>query len=273
MIGGMGQQLGNTAMLDIDTPLLFTELPTKYGPSAFLGRALIAMEEALRHRGIWLTLETMEALLDINKREAEDWRPLVSIFDATFNDLDVGNSFCLIGRDRAGQVVATQAARFFDWTDTNFKQAAETLCLFYKDPSRQKRTGETCTVSALAAQAITGRFVFSGAAWNAPRFRRSGVVQLLPRISRAFAYTKWNADVVGTMMARPLVERGVDRRVGYGNLEWAVNVRNSRMGDVEFSLQWIKAAEIVPDLKDVMRALNSDRSNGELQILHSADQR
>ena len=70
------------------------------------------------------------------------------------------------------------------------------------------------------------------------------------------------------MMARHLVERGVHERVGYGNFEWGVRVTNSRMGDIEFSLQWIKANEIARDLKSVMCALRDDKSLGEINIRH-----
>lgn len=253
-------------------PLLFSRLPTRYGPTARLGRALLALEEALRLRGIFLSLDNMETLLDINKREAEGWKPLVAIFDPTFNDLDESNAFALVGRDREGRVVATQAARLFDWRDSDFKTEAQSLRLFYKTPDRHALPGERCEVTAIVASAISGRFVFSGAAWNRADYRRSGLVQLLPRISRAYALTTWGPDVVATMMARPLVERGVASRVGYGNLEWGVTVRNSRMGDVDFSLQWIKAAEIVPDLDRVLTALQAQRHLGELEILHHRDQ-
>lgn len=259
-------------MIDNDTPYLCTQLKTKYGPTAFLGRALFELEAALRIRGVALSLVSMETLLDINKREADGWAPLVPIFDPTFNELDDTNAFAIIGRNGKGEVVATQAARLFDWRTTTFKEAAEGMWMFYSNPDRYRLPDETCTVTALAAQAITGRFVFSGAAWNHPSLRRSGLVQLLPRISRAYAFTTWNPEVVGTVMSKSLVERGVHERVGYGNFEWGLELRGSRLGDMDLSLQWIKANEIVPDLKRVLIALKDCRSNGELHILGDREQ-
>lgn len=252
-------------------PFLTSQLPTKYGPAALIGRALIEMEEALRLRGITLSKVPIETLLTINKVEADDWLPLIPIFDPTFNDLDDSNIMCFVGRNSDGRVVATQAARLFHWQDTNFKAEAETLRLLYQRPDRDRLQNEHCTVTALAAQVLTGRFVFSGAAWNAPETRRRGVVQLMPRIARAYALTTWNADMIGSMMARHLVQRGVHTRVGYGNLEWGVELRNSRMGDVDFSLQWMQADALIDDLRRVRRAIERERQLGELKITHDDD--
>lgn len=241
-------------MLDTES-LLFSNVFGKYGPTAFLGRTMLTIETELRLRGVRLAFEPLDALLDINRRDAEDWRPLISIFDATFHDFDESNAFCLIGRDAQGRVVTTQAARLLDWEDTSFRREAENLRLFYKEPEQWKRPGERCTVSALAAETIRGRVVFSGAAWNAPAMRGKGLVKLLPRLARAYAHSRWNSDVTVTMMAEDVVKRGVFPRNGYRNIEWGVSVWNSRMGDVEFSLQWMKTAEMLADLRSVAEDL------------------
>lgn len=243
------------------------QLETRYGPNALIGRALISIERALHRRGVRISFEPIDRLLDINKQKS-DWLPLVPMFDGTFNDLDKTNSFAIFGRDPTGEVVATQAARLYEWPTTTFTAEAEALRLHYAQPELYRRPGETCEVTAKAGRAITGRFVFSGAAWNAPEMRRKGIVQLLARYSRAYALTLWNADVVGTMMAASTVRRGVSSRVNYSGSEWGVKMRNSRVGNLNLCLFWITPDEITADLTQLLRVLDVDISAAELDVPH-----
>lgn len=249
-------------------PLIASGLELRYGPIAIIGRALLRLEEILRRRDVFLSLESMDALLDINRHQADTWRPLIAIFDPRFNDLDATNSFALVGRQADGTVVATQAARFFDFGTSTFAAEATSLRLFYAKPALHRQPGETCDVTSLAARAISGRFVFSGAAWNAPHVRRTGLVQLLPRLCRLLALARWKPNTVATMMAAALVARGVHERVGYGSIEWGVHLRKSALGDLDLSLQWIKADDILPDVLAALEAFDRTDSVGEVEVPH-----
>ena len=118
--------------------------------------------------------------------------------------------------------MATQAARFYDFADTNLHEEATTLRLFYPDPTRMCRPGETCTITAPSAKGITGRVAFSGAAWYRPDFRGRELSSLLPPIGRAYAHAIWDTDCTFTFIAKALVDNGAWRRAGYSNLEWNV---------------------------------------------------
>ena len=113
-----------------------------------------------------------------------------------------------------GDIVATQAARFYDFADTNLHEEATTLRLFYPDPTRMCRPGETCTITAPSAKGITGRVAFSGAAWYRPDFRGRELSSLLPPIGRAYAHAIWNTDCTFTFIAKALVDNGAWRRAG-----------------------------------------------------------
>lgn len=249
----------------VQRPLAFAQTKTKFGPIGMIGRALLRMEEAIRDRGVSLKLASMDRLLEINKQTSEGWLPLISIFDSTFHDFTDQNSFFIVGTDDNGEVVACQAARLFEWNDTNFVQEAESLRLFYQHPEKYQLHDEACRVTALAAKSLRGRVVFSGAAWLRKDYRRRGIFQILPRLCRAYAHTIWNSELTMTMMSRQRMNAGAFTRPGYPNVEWSVNVTGSRLGDMELSLQWIKTSEMLCDTDRLIKALCKDNFS-ELDI-------
>ena len=175
-------------------PSLFSQITVQHGPAALLGRVFLLCEAQLRERGVMLAFADMPQLLVVNAANSDSWAPLWSGFNPAFSYLTPDNSFCILGYDRHGAVVATQAARFLDWPDTTYQREAESLRLMYADPEASKLPGEQCRVTALAARGVTGRVVNTGAGWYRRDFRGKGLVSLLPRMARALAYTRWGTD-------------------------------------------------------------------------------
>jgi len=169
-----------------------------------------------------------------------------------FNDLDDRNAFFILGRDGAGEVVACQAGRLYQWDNSNFKEECESLRMFYRDPEAGMLPGEEWTVTALGARGASGRVAFSGAAWYRRDFRGVGLVEWLPRLSRALAKGLWDTDVTVTVMAENNVKRGVFPRNGYRNGEWAVEAINGRMGTLRYAFLWSKSDEMVEDLEEFL---------------------
>jgi hypothetical protein len=196
-----------------------------------------------------LSFSSGRELLAVNEANRDTWLPLISVFDARFNALDEGNAFFILGRDAAGDVVACQAARLYEWKRTSFKRECESLRMFYRDPLAMRLPGEEWAVSALAAGGVTGRVAFSGAAWYRPDHRGIGLVEWLPRLSRALAKGLWNTDVTVTVMAENNFRKGVYPRNGYCNAEWAVEAVNGRMGTLRYALLWSKSGEMVEELE------------------------
>ena len=58
------------------------------------------------------------------------------------------------------------------------------------DPETQALPDETCNVTAEATKFVKGRVVFSGGGWYRPDYRKRWLSGILPRISRAYAYTR-----------------------------------------------------------------------------------
>lgn len=246
-------------------PMEFAQVHTQYGPTAFIGRAMLRIEQAINERGVELEVVTLDDLLDINKQVANGWFPLISIFDPALNDLNRENSFGIVGREKNGEIVACHAARFLDWTNTNFVAEAESLRLFYADPERFRLRPESCQVTSLAAKAISGRISFTGAAWLRKDFRRKGLFQLLPRLNRLFAYTQWDSDITVTMMSRERVDAGGLSRPGHLNAEWGVKLWDSRLGTMDLCIKWLQSTELLQDAQKLLGVLDQ-QPNGKLEI-------
>src|SRR5262245_49608812 len=234
---------------------LFSQIALRYGPAGVLGRTIMATEQLALGKGVRLSFATGPELLAINEANRATWLPLISVFDPRFNALGDGNAFFILGRDAAGDVIACQAGRLYDWERTSVKQECEELTMFYRDPNTMKLPGEEWTVSALAAKGISGRVAFSGAAWYRRDYRGVGLVEWLPRLSRALAKGLWDTDVTVTVMAENNVKKGVYPRNGYSNAEWAVEAVNGRMGTLRYALLWSKSAEMIEDLEQFLRDL------------------
>lgn len=243
---------------------LFSQIDMEHGPPGLLGRALLKAESAARDRGISLSFATMDELVRVNEANRETWVPLFTGFDPRFNDLTPANSFCILGRNAEGQVVATQAARFYEWNTTTYHEEAESLRLLYADPAKHGLKGERCEVTALAAGGIRGRVLYSGGAWYHPRYRGIGLVELLPRMARALAFTRWKTDCTVTMMAERNVNKGVFPRNGYRNIEWDVRFLGTRSGTIRFALLWIKANEMLEDLEQFLGRVDVELGSDKL---------
>jgi len=242
-----------------DQPTLFSQITLKHGPVGVLGRTILAAEQLALSKGVRLSFVTGREMLAVNEANRATWLPLISVFDVRFNDLDARNAFFILGRNAAGEVVACQAGRLYEWESTNFKDECESLRMFYRDPEAGKLPGEEWTVSSLAAGGASGRVVFSGAAWYRRDFRGVGLVEWLPRLSRALAMGLWDSDVTVTVMAENNVKKGVFPRNGYRNGEWAVEAVNGRMGTLRFAFLWSKSEEMIEDLEEFLRNLATER--------------
>jgi hypothetical protein len=238
---------------------LFSQIALRYGPAGILGRTILAAEQLALAKGVHLSFATGEELLAVNEANRATWLPLISVFDARFNDFTDGNAFFILGRDAAGDVVACQAGRLYEWERTSFKDECESLRMFYRDPEAGKLPGEEWTVSALAARGASGRVAFSGAAWYRRDYRGVGLVEWLPRLSRALAKGLWDTDVTVTVMAESNVKKGVYPRNGYRNAEWAVEAVNGRMGTLRYAFLWSKTAEMIEDLEEFLGNLATER--------------
>jgi hypothetical protein len=224
------------------------DLSLDYGPIDLLGRFFPRADAAARNSGVYLSFGTCEELVKANKDNRENWLPLVPVFDPACGDVTPENTFCVLARDEHGAVVAAHAARLYAWIDTDFVEEMSSLRIFYRNPPVQKRAGEACEVAAAAARCIRGKVVYSGAAWVHPEFRGRNLSSILPRVAKAYALTRWNPDVVVSLMTETVYNGGFLPRFGYNHIAWDVVFRNASFGNLRFAVVWMDIDFLIQDL-------------------------
>ena len=231
------------------------EVVINHGPAELLGKLLLAADTAARDRGVLLSFATLSELVEINHANRRSWLPLLPVFDPGCGHFDRSAAVCLLGRNDSGEVVVTQAARFFDWQNTTFYEEATSLRMLYHDPDARRQRGEALEVTAPSARKITGNVAYTGAHWCRPDFRGKGLPGITPRIARALAIALWDVDFACTLMLQDVFSRGVAQRAGYLNSEWSVELKNTPLGTYSAALLWNGRDEIVADLEGFLANL------------------
>jgi hypothetical protein len=232
-------------------------LKIKHGPVGLLGRFFLWADTAARDRGVTLSFGSLQDLLEANRVNSDSWRPLVPVFDEVVGGVTPETAFVLIGRDKDGEVVATQAARVYDWAETSLKDEATSLRMFYADPDAAFAREDRCEITAPIAEKITGRVVFSGGIWYRRDFRGKDLGTILPRIARAYAFTRWSSDFTIGMLSDGVIAGGLAGRAGYTKLEHScIKLVASPLGEMRCGLAWMHSDELLADLAAIM-----DRAN------------
>jgi hypothetical protein len=229
-----------------------SHLKIKYGPVGLLGRFFLWADTAARDRGVTLVFATLQDLVEANRANSDSWLPLLPIFDPTLGGVRPETGFVIIGRDKNGEVVATQAARLYDWSETTLKDEATWLRMFYADPDTALARGDHCKITTPVAQGIKGRVAYSGAGWYRRDFRGKGLATILPRISRAYAFTRWNTDFTISFIGDAVTAGGMAERAGYTKVEHSSVEFVAPPLDVRCALVWMPADELLADLTVIM---------------------
>lgn len=239
---------------------LLSDITIEHGPVDLLGRFFLKADTAARRRGVHLSFAPMQALVDTNRRNSDTWRPLLPLFDPAVNGAAMEDTFCIVGRNARGDIVATQAARLYRWDGTTFRDEAESLRLFYADPAALRRPTEAVEVTAPAGARITGRVVFAGGAWYRPDFRGRQLAQIFTRISRAYAYTRWKHEYHTSIMAEEVCRGGMPERSGYTKVDWEVMLKRTVVhpeGDVRCGLTWMDSSEFLGGIVDFVERFDT----------------
>jgi hypothetical protein len=226
------------------------QITINYGPREQLGRFFLAADKAARDRGVSLSLSTdFDYLRQINAANRRSWDSLAPSFNNEVSDIGEHNGFCLIGTAVDGTIVSTQAAKFYDLSDSSLAESVASFRFFYADPAATCEPGETCTLTSPSAGQISGPTVFSGSTWIHPDYRKLGLPAILPRISRALALTRWDTSYTISFVKFVLVEKGVARAYGYNNVEPALEWRGPS-GEMRYegALIWMNREELLADM-------------------------
>ena len=93
-------------------PNFLSEVVIDFGPRDMLSRLFLKADTELRQLSIELSFAPVEAMVELNRLNRSSWRPLVPILDNTIGGYNVDNGFCVLGRNRNGEIIAAHGARF-----------------------------------------------------------------------------------------------------------------------------------------------------------------
>ena len=228
------------------------ELVIKHGPEDLLARFFLKAADAAAQRGVYLEFGTFADLLQVNVANKDSWLPLTSTFREDLGGASDECGIVILGRNLAGEVVATQAVRRFDWHNTNFKVEAESLRIFYADPERDSARNESCIVTAPSAPEISGCVALGGGIWYRPDYRALQLSQIITRIGRAYALAQWNYSWMIATITQNNLKTKFDRRAGYRDVEPAsIVMRNSTTlpdGDLHLALARMTCMQLIDDV-------------------------
>jgi GNAT superfamily N-acetyltransferase len=230
-------------------------LVIKHGPTQLLARFILEADKAAREAGLRLRLRhDFDELNRINQQEVKsgNWYPLINMFNPERDDIAPENAFWLSGENELGEIVTTFATRIYYWPDTNLEEQAVAM-LYGRDE------GQRCIITADAAKLISGVVMSSGAAWVRPDYRRRGLSQLLPRIAKAYAVSRWPIDWTFGFVTRVLVEKGVASS-SYGTGRYSYSVWFPDLPFGELVVAYTAVREVYEDLaKYLATALSGAR--------------
>lgn len=221
-------------------------LTVEHGPAELLGRFVVAGDRAARAVGMRLRLRhDFSTLNELNKQQSAigNWYPLIDMFNPERTDVSPRNAFWIAGENQAGDIVATYAARIYYWPGTNLAEQAVAM-LYGRDE------GQPCVVTAPAAKDMTGLIMSVGAAWVRPDFRGRELSQLLPRMAKAYALSRWPLDWVLGYCTTKLVEKGV--AAGYGSKHFSYSIVYPDLPFGELVLAYTAGDEAYDDLDDYL---------------------
>ena len=226
-----------------------------HGPVKLLGRFFLKAEMAARVRGLDLYFGSFEELAAVNIENRQHWAPLLPQFRAGADGLSEDTAFCILGRNAAGDVVATQAARFFDISRSTLQREAESLRLFYG--SGEKPSAATCRIRSPIAKKIRGYVAYSGSGWYRPDYRGIQLSAILPRISRAYALARWNTKTTVSFINVGLVEKGIAARYGYTRLDGEVHLQNVFAPEFKGVVAWMPRDELIRDVQHFLETFDA----------------
>jgi hypothetical protein len=203
-------------------------LTVKHGPARLLSRFVLEGDRAARRMGIQLRLRyDFDELLYVNQQYTAkgSWVSIPGAFNPNHVDLNAENAFWLAGENEDGEIVATWAARIYDWTGTNL--AEQIRAAWYG-----RDLGQPCIVTAEAAKLITGTVVCGGASWVRPDFRGKHFSHLIPRIGKAYACARWPLDWSFCYISKTNIDKGLARSYGQQNLSYSIVYPDSPWGEV-----------------------------------------
>lgn len=237
------------------------QIDVQFGPPDLLGRVFLALDRTVRERGVYLSIShDLEDLAAVNRANRSDWYPLLPMFNPAMGGITPQTGFWVRGVNEQGEVVLVHACRLYSWPNATLFDAFESMEFFYPRPDEQKNPGESCIVQNPAFRALRGRVCYSGAMWVRSDYRGLSLATVTPRITRAYALTRWAPDFCMGMVRTSDLKKGAGAKQTYGwpNVETGAVWRGSSEGTAEMPIAvgWFTQDEVVDDLEQYLLLLS-----------------
>ena len=85
--------------------------------------------------------------------------------------------------------------------------------------------------------------------WFHPEYRKLGLPLIMARVIRSYCYSQWNSDVSLSVMSNKVIGRGLSDKTGHRNIDWALDWRNTPLGDMYLAMVWMRPFELFDDLQ------------------------
>lgn len=231
---------------------ILNDIVVEHGPPQIIGPLLAWLDAKAANLGLTLAFASLAELMSVNRANRQGWFPLTPLFDPEASGLGEVNGFCVVARTEAGKVVATHAARLYDWDNSNFRDEAQSRRLFYADPLRLAPKNEVFEVHGSFGEHIRGRAIYSGAAWVHPDFRKLGITGILPRFTKALMLTRWQPDFIISLMLESNWKRGLATTFNYPHVDWGAHWGSAEAPVSRFAVVSMTAAELLSDLTNAV---------------------
>ncbi len=238
-VAGVGVEPKSTSLLD--------GITVDAGPRRKLGEFFLAADAAMSKAGVSIRInEGFEFFRDAARSPS----PFPPVFDPEESDIEAG--FWLSAHDKAGEIVATHAARLITVGPEGLAEHMRQLRLHYRDPSRHLAAGTICLVDGPAeaiADKIVGPVSYGGGMWCRKDHRGNGMVHVLLKVVRYLALTRWNTQYAFSLFRSDIDKLGVLSKYRFASFTPRVALRKSYTGDVDLFLGCINRAMMEEDLE------------------------
>jgi hypothetical protein len=232
-------------------------LTIRHGPAPLLAAFILAADRAARAAGIHLRLRNdFDTLTMLNQEQVARgaWYPLIDMFNPERSDVSPTNAFWVSGENEHGEIVCTNAARVFSWSDTNLEEQAVAMMYGHDE-------GQPCVITAEAAKTISGVVQTHGATWVRPDYRSRGLSHLLPRVCRAYGPSRWPIDYVIALITMKHYDAGI--AFSYGARHFSPSVFYPGHHLPEMVLAYSTRDEVYDDLESYLATELSDVSGSK----------
>jgi hypothetical protein len=235
----------------IDGRSFLEDIRIDHGPARELGRFFLTADTLVRAAGIQLRLVSIKDASQAHTNNKESWPAFPPMLDSRLSHIDTASSYALLGYNQSGEVVSSQAGRIYETPEQQTLPDMIGDQSFLYGGSFDPQNGHpTCHITAPSSRRISGRYVYSGALWVRPDYRGHRLANILPRVSRAYALSRWNTDFTIAFIGN--ATSSLCKLYGYPNIEPGVEFRGLGPSYSTMSLMWMTTDQLVEDLETFM---------------------